>query len=105
MAARTRSIMDMVGALSSTGWFVRCLRSTVGRMGDRVTLPSVSVGQIRRSGREFRTSVAVLVALVALAASVSRVLRRGEVAGDSMLPVLIPGDRLLVLCHPRWRWQ
>jgi nickel-type superoxide dismutase maturation protease len=32
-------------------------------------------------------------------------LRRVEVAGDSMLPALAPGDRLLVLRHPRWRWR
>jgi nickel-type superoxide dismutase maturation protease len=31
--------------------------------------------------------------------------RRVEVSGDSMLPALAPGDRLLVLRHPRWHWR
>ena len=30
-------------------------------------------------------------------------MRRVEVAGDSMLPALLPGDRLLVLCPARLR--
>jgi nickel-type superoxide dismutase maturation protease len=74
-------------------------------MGDRVTLPSRSTGQTRRSARGWGSSVRVLVAAIALAASASRVLRRVEVAGESMLPGLAPGDRLLVLRHPRWRWR
>jgi len=74
-------------------------------MGDRVTLPSLVAGQTRRSAWGFGTVVRVLVAAVALAASASRVLRRVEVAGESMLPVLVPGDRLVVLRHPRWRWR
>ena len=41
----------------------------------------------------------------ALAASTAVVLRRVEVAGDSMLPAIAPGDRLVVLRHPRWPWR
>jgi nickel-type superoxide dismutase maturation protease len=72
-------------------------------MGDDVTLPSHSARQSRRSAG------AVLVrGLVAAAGSsvvLCGLLRRVEVAGDSMRPLLSPGDRLLVLRHPRWRWR
>jgi nickel-type superoxide dismutase maturation protease len=43
--------------------------------------------------------------VVALAIPISIVLRRVEVAGDSMLPTIAPGDRLVVLRHPRWPWR
>jgi nickel-type superoxide dismutase maturation protease len=43
--------------------------------------------------------------VVVVASSASRVLRRVEVTGESMRPALAPGDRLLVLRHPRWRWR
>jgi nickel-type superoxide dismutase maturation protease len=49
--------------------------------------------------------VRLLLGALALVAAAARVLRRVEVAGDSMLPALAPGDRLLVLRHPRWRWR
>jgi nickel-type superoxide dismutase maturation protease len=75
-------------------------------MGDGVTLPRASGGDTRQSARRSRIAlVGVFIATLALAASISRVLRRVEVAGDSMLPALAPGDRLLVLRHPRWRWR
>jgi len=51
------------------------------------------------------TLVRAFVAALAVAAPVSRMLRRVEVAGASMLPALSPGDRLLVLRHRRWRWR
>jgi nickel-type superoxide dismutase maturation protease len=47
----------------------------------------------------------VVVGAVALAVSISRVLRRVEVAGDSMLPALASGDRLLVLRYSPRRWR
>jgi nickel-type superoxide dismutase maturation protease len=75
-------------------------------MGDGVTLPSLPTAATGRpSGGVGVTLVRVLLAAAALAAVAARVLRRVEVAGDSMLPALAPGDRLVVLRHPRWRWR
>jgi nickel-type superoxide dismutase maturation protease len=78
----------------------------VEAVGDGVTLPSRSgVGTRRSVGRLGVTCVRLLLSAAALTAVATRVLRRVEVAGDSMLPALAPGDRLVVLRHPRWRWR
>ena len=54
---------------------------------------------MRRSARHYL----VAVAIVAVGLVWRRPVRRVEVTGDSMLPTLAPGDRLLVLRHRRAR--
>jgi nickel-type superoxide dismutase maturation protease len=73
-------------------------------MGDGVTLPRAPTAGARRSGAAGAiTLVRRLAAAAALAVPLALVLRRVEVAGDSMLPALAPGDRLLVLRRPGGR--
>jgi nickel-type superoxide dismutase maturation protease len=78
----------------------------VEAVGDGVTLPSLGAATTRRSAARLGvTLLRLLLGAAALAALAARVLRRVEVEGDSMLPALAPGDRLLVFRHPRWRWR
>ena len=56
---------------------------------------------MRRSARHYPGAVAVVAAC--LLSVGRRPLRRVEVTGDSMLPSLRPGDRLLVLRHGHYR--
>lgn len=75
------------------------------RVGDDVTLSSPSARQSRRAVRGFGAVPVRGLVVAASSAALWGLLRRVEVFGDSMLPALAPGDRLLVLRHPRWHWR
>ncbi len=72
---------------------------------DVATLPSPGPGTPRRrqgwTGRRVALRTALLgLVLGGAGLAASRVLRRVEVAGGSMAPTFLPGDRLLVLARP-----
>ena len=55
-------------------------------------------GRVRRPVAAARVAVVAIVAIVA--AAIWRSVRRVEVAGSSMAPALLPGDRLVVIGLP-----